>query len=69
MFLPQADAVVGNPPYVRQEDIGSENKERYAQVATAGLERDETFGPERLAHLLLASRLPAAQRTAAILGS
>ncbi|MBI5386057.1 MAG: N-6 DNA methylase [Verrucomicrobia bacterium] len=36
VFLPQADAVVGNPPYVRQEGIGALNKARYLQVATAG---------------------------------
>jgi len=36
IFLQRADAVVGNPPYVRQEDIGKPNKERYLQVATGG---------------------------------
>jgi methylase of polypeptide subunit release factors len=34
--LERADAVVGNPPYVRQEDIGKTNKDRYLTVATAG---------------------------------
>jgi type I restriction-modification system DNA methylase subunit len=36
VFLRQADAIVGNPPYVRQEGVTKPNKERYLQVATAG---------------------------------
>jgi type I restriction-modification system DNA methylase subunit len=30
VLLPQLDAVVGNPPYVRQEKIGKEDKPKYA---------------------------------------
>jgi hypothetical protein len=36
VFLQRADAIVGNPPYVRQEDIGKPNKGRYVEIATAG---------------------------------
>lgn len=36
VFLQRADAIVGNPPYVRQEDIGKTNKGRYVEIATAG---------------------------------
>jgi hypothetical protein len=36
VFLQRVDAIVGNPPYVRQEGVGKPNKERYLQVATAG---------------------------------
>lgn len=36
VFLRQADAIVGNPPYLKQTDIGKQNKERYLQAATAG---------------------------------
>lgn len=32
--LPQLDAIVGNPPYVRQEKIEKEHKERYSAMAT-----------------------------------
>ncbi|MCL4874806.1 N-6 DNA methylase [bacterium] len=30
--IPKLDAVVGNPPYVRQEDIAKDNKEKYAEL-------------------------------------
>ncbi len=32
VFLPKLDAVVGNPPYVRQEKISKEDKPKYAQA-------------------------------------
>jgi methylase of polypeptide subunit release factors len=34
VMLPQLDAIVGNPPYVRQEKIEKEHKERYSAMAT-----------------------------------
>lgn len=30
--IPKLDAVVGNPPYVRQEDIAKDNKKKYAEL-------------------------------------
>lgn len=33
--VPRFNAIVGNPPYVRQEDIGAESKGRYAGVVRA----------------------------------
>ncbi|MBI1900885.1 MAG: N-6 DNA methylase [Planctomycetia bacterium] len=33
--LPVLDAVVGNPPYVRQEKVEKDNKSRYGQIAGA----------------------------------
>ena len=36
VFLQRAEAIVGNPPYVRQEGIGKPNKNRYLGIATAG---------------------------------
>jgi len=35
VMLPLLDAVVGNPPYVRQEKIEKELKEHYAAIATS----------------------------------
>ena len=35
VMLPLLDAVVGNPPYVRQEKIEKEHKEHYAAIATS----------------------------------
>ncbi len=32
VLLPELDAVVGNPPYVRQEKIGKQDKPKYAQA-------------------------------------
>lgn len=30
--IPKLDAIVGNPPYVRQEDIAKDNKKKYAEL-------------------------------------
>jgi methylase of polypeptide subunit release factors len=35
IMLPQLDVIVGNPPYVRQEKIEKEHKERYSAMASA----------------------------------
>jgi methylase of polypeptide subunit release factors len=32
IFLGRADAVVGNPPYLRQEEIGKQNKKQYTEL-------------------------------------
>lgn len=34
--MPRFDAIVGNPPYVRQEDVPADLKARYARTARAG---------------------------------
>lgn len=34
--LPRFDAIMGNPPYVRQEDVSPELKAKYARVARGG---------------------------------
>ena len=33
-MLPELDAVVGNPPYVRQEKVEKQDKARFAQIAS-----------------------------------
>ena len=35
VVLPRLDVIVGNPPYVRQEKIEKEHKERYSSIVTA----------------------------------
>ena len=58
VFLQQADAVVGNPPYVRQEGMGKPNKERYLQVAMAG-GTGQSF-PDAAICMFISGRMPRA---------
>ncbi len=44
MFLPPLDAVVGNPPYVRQEKINRFDKPKYAQAVADAFQGTELSG-------------------------
>jgi methylase of polypeptide subunit release factors len=44
VMLPPLDAVVGNPPYVRQEKIGKQDKPKYAQAVADAFKGTELSG-------------------------
>ena len=59
--LPQLDAVVGNPPYVRQEKVDKTDKARFGQIAADAWPGLRLTRAQRPALLLLAGRGAAAE--------
>jgi len=60
VMLPPLDAIVGNPPYVRQEKVGKEEKEKLSKRVEEAF-RNGTARPRRSALLFLAARLSVSQ--------